>query len=222
MKTDIQIQQDVMDELRWQPFLNSSEIGVTVKDGIVTLSGIVDSYAKKLSAERAIKYVTGVKAIAEDIQIGVSPGYRKTDAEIAEEVINTLKWHTAVPDDKIKIKVEDGVVTLEGELDWEYQRANAVKAIQHLTGVRSVSNLLSIKVKLNPLDLEQKITAALHRNAVLDASKIKVSTAGHKATLTGKVRSLAESEDAEDVVWGASGVYEVENKLTIEEPELAY
>src|SRR3569833_1197523 len=121
MKTDIQIQQDVMDELKWQPFLNSSEIGVAVKNGIVTLSGIVDSYSKKLSAEKAAKKVTGVKAIAEDLQIGVSPAYWKTEAEIAEAVITALKWHSAVPDDKIRIKVESGVVTLEGELEWEYQ-----------------------------------------------------------------------------------------------------
>ena len=211
-----------MDELKWQPFLNSSEIGVAVKNGIVTLSGIVDSYSKKLSAEKAAKKVTGVKAIAEDLQIGVSPAYWKTDAEIAEAVITALKWHSAVPDDKIRIKVESGVVTLEGELEWEYQRKNAQNAVQNLSSVRSVINLITIKSKLSPFELEQKISAAFRRNATVDASKVSVSTTGSKVILTGKVRSLTESEDAENVVWAAPGVYQVENKLTIEEPELVY
>jgi osmotically-inducible protein OsmY len=222
MKTDIQIQKDVMEELKWQPFLNSSEIGVAVKNGIVTLSGIVDSYSKKISAERAAKKVAGVKAIAEDLQIGVSPIYRKTDAEIAEAVLNALKWHSAVPEEKIKIKVEDGIVTLEGELEWEYQRVNARTAIQNLSGVRSVINHITIKPKLNPFELERKIDAAFHRHATVDASKISVSIVGSKVILTGKVRSFAESEDATDVAWAAPGVYQVENKLIIEEPELVF
>jgi len=222
MKTDIQIQKDVMDELKWQPFLNSSEIGVAVKNGIVTLSGIVDSYSKKLSAERAAKNVAGVKAIAEDIQIGVSPVYRKTDAEIAEAVFNALKWHSAVPEEKIKIKVEEGIVTLEGEMEWEFQRVNARVAIQNISGVRSVTNLLTIKPKLNPFELEQKISVAFKRNATIDAGKVNVSTIGNKVILTGKVRSFTESEDAENVAWAAPGVYQVENKLTIEEPEFVY
>jgi len=222
MKTDIQIQKDVMDELKWQPFLNSSEIGVAVKNGIVTLSGIVDSYSKKLNAEKAAKKVAGVKAIAEDIQIGVSPAYRKTDAEIAEAVYNALKWHSAVPEEKVRIKVEDGVVTLEGELEWEYQRVNARTAIQNLAGVRSVTNLITIKPKLNPFELEQKITDAFRRNATIDANKVTVNTIGNKVILSGKVRSFAESEDAEDVAWAAPGVYHVENKLAIEVPELVY
>ncbi|MCQ6959158.1 BON domain-containing protein [Mucilaginibacter aquariorum] len=222
MKTDIQIQKDVMDELKWQPFLNSSEIGVAVKNGIVALSGIVDSYSKKLSAEKAAKKVAGVKAIAEDIQIGVSPAYRKTDAEIAEAVLNALKWHSVVPDDKIQVKVEDGVVTLEGQLEWEYQRTSARAAIQHLAGVRLVANLITIKPRTSPFELEQKISAAFHRSATIDSGKVHVSVTGDKVTLTGKVRSSSESDDAENVAWAAPGVFQVENKLDIEEPELVY
>ncbi|QHS55342.1 BON domain-containing protein [Mucilaginibacter sp. 14171R-50] len=222
MKTDIQIQKDVMDELKWQPFLNSSEIGVAVKHGIVTLSGIVDSFSKKLSAERAAKKVAGVKAIAEDLQIGVSPAYWRTDAEIAEAVINALKWHSVVPDDKLKVKVEDGNVTLEGEVEWAYQRDSAKSAVQHLSGVKYVFNLITIKPKLTPFELEQKISAAFRRNATVDAGKITVSTIGDKVILTGKVRSAVESDDAEDVAWEAPGVRRVVNKLTIEEPELVY
>lgn len=222
MKTDTQIQKDVMDELKWQPFLNSSEIGVAVKNGIVTLSGMVDSFSKKLSAERAAKNVSGVKAIAEDIQIGVSPVYSKTDAEVAEAVVNALKWHSAVPEDKVKIKVENGIVTLEGELEWEYQRVNARTAIQNLAGVRSVTNLITIKPKLSPYELEQKISAAFQRSASIDSSKVNVSVSGSTVTLSGKVRSFAESEDAEDAAWAAPGVYHVVNRLDIEEPEFAY
>jgi osmotically-inducible protein OsmY len=222
MKTDIQIQKDVMDELKWQPFLNSSEIGVAVKNGIVTLSGIVDSYAKKLSAERATKKVAGVKAIAEDIQIGVSPAYWRTDAEIAEAVLNALKWHTAVPDDKIKVKVEDGIVTLEGELEWDYQRVSTRNAIQYLSGVRSVTNLITVKPKVSPIELEQKISAAFHRSAGIDSGRVHASVSGTTVTLTGKVRSLAESEDAEDAAWAAPGVYHLLNDLHIEDPELVY
>lgn len=222
MKTDSQIQKDVMDELKWQPFLNSSEIGVAVKNGIVTLSGIVDTYSKKLDAEKAAKKVAGVKAIAEDIQIGVSPTYRKTDTEIAEAVVRALKWHSAVPDDKIQVKVDDGIVTLQGELEWEYQRTSARNAVQNLTGVRSVANLITIKPKLNPFELEQKITAAFQRNAAIDAGKINVSTIGNKVILTGRVRSFAESEDAANVAWAAPGVYHVENKLIVEEPSYAF
>ncbi|HEY5392708.1 MAG TPA: BON domain-containing protein, partial [Hanamia sp.] len=134
MKTDYQIQEDVMEELKWQPFLNASEIGVAVKNGIVTLSGHVDSYSKKLAAENAAKKVAGVKAVAEEIEVGISPSYNKTDAEIAEAVLNALKWHTAVQEDKIKIKVEDGYVKLEGEVEWEYQRTMAKTAIENLAG----------------------------------------------------------------------------------------
>ncbi len=222
MKTDIQIQKDVMDELKWQPFLKSSEIGVAVKNGIVTLSGMVDSYSKKLSAERAAKKVSGVKAVAEDIQVGISPSYRKTDAEIAEAVFNTIKWHSAVPEDRVKIKVEDGIVTLEGEVEWDYQRVNARTAIQNVSGVRSVTNLISIKPKLNPFELERKISDAFRRNATIDAEKVSVGIIGNKVILTGKVRSITESEDAEDVAWAAPGVYQVENKLIVEEPELVF
>ena len=132
MKSDNQIQKDVMDELKWEPYLNASDIGVSVKNGIVTLSGQVDTYSKKIAAEKAPKRVAGVKAVAEDIQVGVSPVYSKTDTEIAQAVLNALKWHSAVQEEKIKIKVENGNVKLEGEVEWEYQRNNVKTAIENL------------------------------------------------------------------------------------------
>ena len=222
MKSDIQIQKDVMDQLKWEPFLNSSEIGVAVKNGIVTLSGQVDSYSKKLTAENSAKKVSGVKAIAEEIQIGVSPAYKKNDAEIAEAILNALRWHTAVQEEKIKVKVENGNVRLEGEVEWEYQRNNAKVAIENLTGVRSVINAIIVKAKITTTDIQQKISAAFHRSATIDAAKIKAEVISGKVTLRGKVRSIAEKEDAETAAWNAPGVTVVENRLLVEEPEYAF
>jgi osmotically-inducible protein OsmY len=222
MKNDTQIQKDVMEELRWEPFLSASEIGVAVKNGIVTLSGKVDTYSKKLLAERATKRVGGVKAVAEDIQVGISPAFRKTDTEIAEAVLNALKWHTAVQEEKIKIKVEDGNVKLEGEVEWEYQRSNAKMAIENLAGVRSVINLITVKPKVTPADIQQKISSAFHRSATVDATKITAEVNGGRIVLRGKVRSIAEKEDAETAAWSAPGISSVDSRLEIEIPEYAF
>ncbi len=219
MKSDNQIQKDVMEQLKWEPFLNASEIGVAVKNGVVTLSGSVDSYSKKVAAENAAKKIAGVKAIAEDIQIGVSPAYSKSDTEIAEAVLNALKWHSAVQEEKIKIKVENGNVRLDGEVEWEYQRTSVRSAIEHLAGVRSVINLIAVKPKVKPTDIQQKISSAFHRSATIDAGKITAEVTGSKVTLHGKVRSLAEKQDAENAAWNAPGVTIVESGLEVETPE---
>jgi osmotically-inducible protein OsmY len=222
MKTDDQIQKDVMEELKWEPFLTASTIGVSVKDGIVTLSGKVDSFAKKIAAEKATKKVAGVKAVAEDIQVGVSPTLSKTDTEIAEAVLNALRWHAAVQDEKIKIKVEDGSVKLEGEVEWEYQRSNAKAAIENLAGVKYVINLVTIKPKVTASDIEKKIGAAFQRSASIDAEKITAAVSGGKVTLSGTVRSFIEKEDAENAAWKAPGVTYVDNKLEVEVPEYSF
>ena len=222
MKSDNEIQKDIMAQLKWEPFLNASQIGVAVKNGIVTLSGQVDTYSKKTLAERAAKKVWGVKAIAEDIQVGISPSYRKTDAEVAEAVVNGLKWHTMIPEEKIKVSVEDGIVKLEGEVEWEYQRTQARSAIENLTGVRSVTNLISVKPNITSSDIQQKINAAFQRSATIDSGKITAEVLGSRVTLRGKVRSFTEKEDAENAAWFAPGVTSVNSKLEIEAPEYAF
>ncbi|MGV3528434.1 MAG: BON domain-containing protein [Flavisolibacter sp.] len=220
MKTDLEIQQDVLNQIKWEPQITAANIGVAVKNGIVTLSGEVDTYAQKISAEIAAKKVSGVKAVAEDIRIGASPNYKRTDVDIAGSVVTALKWHSAVPEESIKVKVEDGVVTLEGEVDWEYQRQSARHAVETLLGVRSVINLVSLRARTTSADVQNKIRSAFHRSATIDADKIDISISGTKVVLRGTVRSHAEKEDAEEAAWCAPGINRVESYLQVEPQEI--
>lgn len=222
MKTDIEIQKDVLDELKWEPYLNSTEIGVAVKNGIVTLSGTVNSYLKKTRAEKAAKRVAGVKAVAEDIVVKYSDSLLKNDTEIAEAILTALKWHSAINEEKIKVKVEDGVVTLDGEVDWEFQRNSAVMQIENLIGVKRIVNNVTIKTGILPKELKQKVNSAFHRSATIDSEKINIEVLGSKVVLTGKVRSWAEKNDAENAVWAAQGVNKVENNLEIDMEVFAF
>lgn len=222
MKTDIEIQENVIEQLKWEPAVNAAEIGVAVTDGIVTLSGKVDSFYKKVMAERAVRKVAGVKAVAENIDVGLSPSDAKTDAELAAAVLHALRWDNAVPDEKIKVKVENGVVTLDGTVYFQYQRAAAGNAVEKLKGVLSVHNYIGLDTPPMPQDIKKKIMAAFHRSATIDAKKVQVEIKGSKVVLTGVVRSLLESDDAREAALLAPGVDSVENRLVVEEDELVY
>ena len=222
MKTDAEIQKDVMDELKWIPLLKSAEIGVAVKNGVVTISGIVDTYSKKVSAEKAAARVAGVRAVAEDIEVKVSGTGKRTDTEIAEAVLNALKWHSAMQDNKIKVKVDNGWVTLEGEVEWEFQRSAARLMVEDLQGVAGIINSIRIASKLSASDVKGKISSAFHRSATVDAEKIDISVEGHKVVLKGKVRSYAEKKDAENAAWLAPGVNTVDNQIEIDYGILSY
>ncbi|TLP81741.1 BON domain-containing protein [Maribacter sp. ACAM166] len=216
MKTDAQIKENVLDELAWQPNIDETEIGVSVENGIVTLSGTVNNYIKKIAAEKAAKSVDGVKAVAEDIEVKYGDDYKKTDKEIAKAVVDAFEWNTAVPKDDVTIKVEDGWVYLSGDVKWEYQRKAAKRAVENLLGVRSVINKISIKQDVKPYEVKERIKNAFERSAELDANKVTVLTDGHTVTLQGKVHSIKEKEDAETAAYRAPGVFHVKNELKVQ------
>ncbi len=215
MKTDQQLQSDVMDELKWDPILNASEIGVSVKNGVVTLSGYVNTYSKKLAAENAVKRVKGVKAVAEDIEVRFGVNDHRNDTEIAEAALDALKWNTNVPDESIKLKVENGWVTMEGTVDWKFQKDAAANAIKDITGVKAVSNFLTLKPRVNTTIVTNKIKSALQRSAAIEANNIDVDAEGATVILTGKVRSWTERQEVEKAAWSAPGVVKVEDHLMI-------
>lgn len=216
MRIDSEIQKDVMAELNWEPLLNAHEIGVAVKDGIVTLSGRVETYTKKLTAEKAARRVMGVKAVVQDIEVHIPSLSKKTDLDIAEAAVSALKWNADVSDKKIKATVEDGWVTLEGEVEWEYQRNAAKNAVNILSSVKGVTNNIKVISVVKATDIKNKISAAFQRSATIDADRISIVTDGSKVTLKGKVRSYAEKEDAENAAWLAPGVDRVDSKLEID------
>jgi len=214
IRTDQELQKDVLAELKWDAQIQPNEIGVSVKDGVVTLTGWVDSYLKKWSAEDAAHKVAGVKAVANDIEIKLAT--ERTDPDIAEAAVHALEWDAFVPSGKVQVTVSKGWVTLKGEVEWQYQKQDAERVVRRLTGVKGVTNLITVKPRVTTSELRKKIEDALVRNAELDANKITVEVQGSKAVLKGTVRAWAEKEEAARVAWSAPGITSVENLITVE------
>jgi len=216
MKSNAQLQQDVQDAIKWQPLLNAAEIGVTAKDGVVSLTGVVDSYAKKTEAEDAAKNVAGVTALVEKIEVRYASSHTKTNGEIATEVVTALQARWDVPKDKVKVKVEAGWVTLSGDLGWNFQREAAEDAIKNLVGVTGVTNNLMIKSESKEAAEKAAIENALKRNWAFYENDIRVQVSGHRATLTGTVDSMYQKEQAGSIAWNAPGVWAVDNELLVD------
>ena len=215
MKTDTQLQQDVLAELKWEPSVNAAQIGVAVKDGIVTLAGHVSTYAEKLAAERAAQRVSGVKALAIDMDVKLSGSSMRNDADIAGAANNALQWTSSFPKDGVKVMVESGCVTLSGEVDWEYQRQAAAKGVRYLMGVTGVSNQIVIKPHVTSSAVKSDIEAALKRRATADAQNISVEVRGADVTLTGTVHSWSERDLARHSAWGTPGVRNVVDHMNV-------
>ncbi len=215
-RSDAEILRDVTNELKWEPSLRDDDVAVAVRDGVVTLAGYVDSYADKWTAERVASKVKGVRALANDLEIRLPSSSQRTDPEIARAATDSLLWNITVPSDRVKVRVEKGWVTLEGDVDWYYQREAAERAVRSITGVKGVTNLVIVRSRPAPSDVKDRIKEALRRHAELDAERITVDVSGHKAILRGTVRSYAEMKDAERAARNAPGITEVENKLTID------
>lgn len=214
--TDLELKKNVETELNWEPSVNAADIGVAVKDGVVTLTGPVESYWGKTTAERATLRVSGVKGVANDLEIRLPFAPGRTDEDIARAAVNRLDWSVSLPKDRIKVKVSQGWVTLEGTLDWQYQKDIAEGAVENLLGVKGVSNQIQLKPQISKAEVKSAIEAALKRNAMVDANRITVQTEGDTVILRGAVRSWAERQEAQYAAWRAPGVRSVDNRITIE------
>ena len=216
MKTNAELQTDVQNAIKWEPLLNAAEIGVTAKDGVVSLTGVVDSYAKKMEAEDAAKKVIGVNALVEKIEVKFPSTWTKTNAEIANEVLTALKSNWSVPKDKVTVKVEDGWVTLEGKLPWNYQKDAAKSAVNYLTGVKGVTNNIKIESDIHDAIEQKDVENAIARNWSIDDHDINVKVSGTTVTLSGVADSWYQKEEAGRIAWNTPGIWHVKNDLAVD------
>ena len=214
-RSNKELRQRVLDELDWEPSIESADLGVAVKEGVVTLTGEVPSYAQKRTAERTVLRLAGVKGLANEIEVKLPSKHKRTDADLAQAAIDALERHVQIPSDAIKVKVDGGWVTLEGSVNWNYQRKRAERAIRYLMGVKGVSNLVKVKKRATPGDLRQRIKQALERRIDREAEDITVIVDEGKVTLEGTVASWTDRDDIETAVWAAPGVTNVENNLSV-------
>jgi len=215
MRSDIDIKRDVEAELRWNPDIDATDIAVSVKDGVVTLSGFVRSYAQKFEAEQTAKRVNGVRAVANDIEVRLPIFNQRPDPEIARDAVEEIQKNLPYASDHIGVVVRDGWVTLEGSVEWNYQRERAAQVVRRVRGVKGVTNLIELQPRVPPVEVKHKIEEAFRRSAELDANRITVETEGGVVTLRGTVRSWAERQEAERVAWATPGVVRVNNLITI-------
>ena len=215
IRSDVDIQQDVLEELNWDQHINVSDIGVSVKEGVVTLTGLVDNYLVRLAAQNAALRVKGAHAVANNIEVRLHTSAERTDSDLALAALYALKWDAAIPTDKLDITVSHGYVTLRGEVEWPFQREAAERAIRRLAGIKGVTNWVTVAIRATSGDIKQKIEKALVRNAETDAHHITVEVHGHAATLKGHVRSFAEKLAAERTALSAPGIASVDNEIKI-------
>jgi osmotically-inducible protein OsmY len=216
MKTDADLKRDVEAELAWDPAVKSTAIGVAVKDGVVTLAGHLETYSEKWAVEKALRRVEGVKAIALELDVRLSPDHLRGDTDIAQAAEHALKWHTLVPTDAIRLTVDKGWITLQGEVEWDFQRRSVEKAVRDLRGVVGLSNEIVIRQRATPADLKRRIQDALTRQAVREANHMEVNVKDGTVTLRGKVHSWRERDAAQGAAWSAPGVRVVINELTVD------
>src|SRR6202035_4980061 len=215
MKSDSEIERDVREELKWDPDLDAEDIAVSVKNGVVTLAGFTHSYTDRLGAEAAAKRVAGVLAVANDIEGRLPAIDQRPDPDIARDAVASLKSELPISHDKIKVIVKDGWITLEGAVEWQYQKTTAENAVRKVKGVKGVTDVITVKPKVQPSELQRKIAEAFKRNAEVDANRITVEASGSEVILKGTVRSWIEREEAERVAWSAPGVTKVEDRIVV-------
>jgi osmotically-inducible protein OsmY len=215
MKSDSEIERDVKEELKWDPDLCADDIAISVKNGVVTLAGFTPSYTDRLEAEKAVKRVAGVHAVANDIEVRLPAIDQRPDPDIARDAVAALKAELPISHDRIKVIVKDGWITLEGAVEWQYQKTTADSAVRKVKGVKGVTNVITVKPKVQPSDLKRKIQEAFKRSAEVDADRITVEANGSEVILKGTVRSWIEREEAERVAWSAPGVSKVEDRIVV-------